>query len=129
MTGSAKQSISPRNGRMDCFVAEFIIGPAEGGTRWLLAMTEGTAIARRLTNPSLHHLGDGLATSCRVGVAAEIPGAQRALAERALDCRHDRLCGGLLAEMFQHHRAGPDHADRVGNALSPNIPRRAGHRP
>jgi len=38
MTGSAKQS---RNflGRLDCFVAEFIIGPAEGGTRWLLAMT------------------------------------------------------------------------------------------
>jgi hypothetical protein len=25
---------------MDCFVAEFIIGPAEGGTRWLLEMTE-----------------------------------------------------------------------------------------
>ena len=24
---------------LDCFVAEFIIGPAEGGTRWLLAMT------------------------------------------------------------------------------------------
>jgi hypothetical protein len=24
---------------MDCFVAEFIIGPTEGGTRWLLAMT------------------------------------------------------------------------------------------
>ena len=24
---------------MDCFVAEFIIGPAKGGTRWLLAMT------------------------------------------------------------------------------------------
>jgi hypothetical protein len=24
---------------MDCFVAEFIIAPAEGGTRWLLAMT------------------------------------------------------------------------------------------
>jgi hypothetical protein len=22
---------------LDCFVAEFIIGPAEGGTRWLLA--------------------------------------------------------------------------------------------
>jgi len=25
---------------MDCFVAEFIIGPAGGRTRWLLAMTE-----------------------------------------------------------------------------------------
>jgi hypothetical protein len=24
---------------VDCFAAEFIIGPAEGGTRWLLAMT------------------------------------------------------------------------------------------
>ncbi len=24
---------------VDCFVAEFIIGPAEGGTRWRLAMT------------------------------------------------------------------------------------------
>ena len=24
---------------MDCFVAEFIIGPAEAGTRWLLTMT------------------------------------------------------------------------------------------
>ncbi len=24
---------------LDCFVAEFIIGPAKGGTRWLLAMT------------------------------------------------------------------------------------------
>jgi len=24
---------------MDCFVEEFIIGPVEGRTRWLLAMT------------------------------------------------------------------------------------------
>jgi hypothetical protein len=50
MTGSAKQSILPREERMDFFrlrslsyggqvVAEFIIGPAEGRTRWLLAMT------------------------------------------------------------------------------------------
>jgi hypothetical protein len=39
MTGSAKQSIAPRKERMACFVAEFIIGPAQGGTRWLFAMT------------------------------------------------------------------------------------------
>src|SRR6266404_7443871 len=33
---------------MDCFVAEFIIGPAEGGTRWLLAMTgSGRAFAKK----------------------------------------------------------------------------------
>src|SRR6267154_1488445 len=37
IASGAKQSISPRKGRMDCFVAEFIIGPAEGRTRWLLA--------------------------------------------------------------------------------------------
>src|SRR5258705_11289159 len=30
----------PGNQAMDCFVAEFIIEPAEGGTRWLLAMTK-----------------------------------------------------------------------------------------
>jgi hypothetical protein len=38
MTGSAKQSIAPQ-ARLDCFVAEFIIVPAKGRTRWLLAMT------------------------------------------------------------------------------------------
>jgi len=37
---------------MDCFVAEFIIGPAEGGTRWLLAMTaRGTSV----TEKDLHY--------------------------------------------------------------------------
>jgi len=39
MTGFAKQSIARQKGKLDCFVAEFIIGPAEGRTRWLLAMT------------------------------------------------------------------------------------------
>src|SRR5439155_5068185 len=31
---------------MDCFVAEFIIGPAQGGTRWLLAMTKDLSPVR-----------------------------------------------------------------------------------
>ena len=35
----AKQSIDQARLPMDCFVAEFIIGPAGGRTRWLLAMT------------------------------------------------------------------------------------------
>jgi hypothetical protein len=38
---ATKQSILSLRGEMDCFVAEFIIGPAEGRTRWLLAMTRG----------------------------------------------------------------------------------------
>ena len=33
------EAIQSREQEMDCFVAEFIIGPAEGRTRWLLAMT------------------------------------------------------------------------------------------
>src|SRR5712691_11696582 len=39
MTGSAKQFIFLFVAAMDCFVAELIIGPAEGRTRSLLAMT------------------------------------------------------------------------------------------
>jgi hypothetical protein len=31
--------MSPQGKKLDWFVAEFIIGPAEGRTRWLLAMT------------------------------------------------------------------------------------------
>jgi hypothetical protein len=42
----AKRSNPPRgHGSVDRFVAEFIIGPAEGRTRWLLAMTKRTALA------------------------------------------------------------------------------------
>ena len=34
-----REAIHLLGGKLDCFVAEFIIGPAEGRTRWLLAMT------------------------------------------------------------------------------------------
>jgi hypothetical protein len=48
----------------------------------------------------------------------DLAGSQGAFAERAFDRGDDRGSGGLLAEMFQHHRAGPDHADRIGDALA-----------
>jgi hypothetical protein len=35
--------------KLDRFVAEFIIGPAKGRTRWLLAMTKPTEIAGNST--------------------------------------------------------------------------------
>jgi hypothetical protein len=41
---------------MDCFVAEFIIGPAEGRTRWLLAMTL-RAHSKQKSLPSLATAG------------------------------------------------------------------------
>ena len=77
---------------------------------------------------SIHHLRHRLAARGRVRIAAEIPRAQRAFAERALDGADDRGRGLLLAEMLQHHRARPDHADRVGDALPGDIGRRAVHR-
>src|SRR6516225_4547950 len=73
---------------------------------WVPAFAGTTA-----TKALLHHLRDRLAAGNRVSIAAEIAGAQRALAERALDRRDDGSGCVLLAEMLQHHRAGPDHAD------------------
>src|SRR5258708_12576591 len=75
---------------MDCFVAEFIIGPAEGRTRWLLAMT--VFCSRRLAGlPEIHHTLPG-----RGHQAREIPAC-------ALDVRRRRLPVG--AEPPQGQRA------------------------
>jgi hypothetical protein len=86
IASEAKQSIAPRNRWMDCFVAEFIIGPAGGRTRWLpcagasrlsQAMTAFTCAQKRKcpgTGPGHHvmlsgcyrgRLTPGLQPSCR----------------------------------------------------------------
>jgi hypothetical protein len=39
IASEAKQSSKRMQWLLDCFVAEFIIGPAKGRTRWLLATT------------------------------------------------------------------------------------------
>src|SRR6266403_2899572 len=66
----AKQSIAPNDELWIASVAEFFIGPAEGGTRWLLAMTAiaagpcGGLVSQRIGNrlPDLVlHLGRGRA--------------------------------------------------------------------
>jgi hypothetical protein len=46
LTASAKQSIAPQSGKLDGFVAEFIVGPAEGRTRQQLAMTTEGSVGR-----------------------------------------------------------------------------------
>src|SRR5258708_5415686 len=46
----AKRSNPEPQARLDCFVAEFTIGPVEGRTRWLLAMTDTTALPDLLTS-------------------------------------------------------------------------------
>jgi hypothetical protein len=39
LSGKSKFAVLRRKSRLDCFVAEFIIGPAKGRTRWFLATT------------------------------------------------------------------------------------------
>ena len=73
-------------------------------------------------------LGHGLAAGDGVGGAAEIAGAQLRIGQHLLDRGDDRGGGVLLAEMLQHHRARPDLADRIGDALPGDVRRRAVHR-
>jgi hypothetical protein len=49
IASAAKQSRDFDSEPLDCFVTEFIIGPAKGGTRWLLAMTVELMTAKTMT--------------------------------------------------------------------------------
>ena len=95
--------------------------------------------ARRRERKSLPHIWPGpraqstiSATALPQAVVSALPPRSRVRSvrspERALDGADDGGCGLLLAEMLQHHRAGPDHADRVGDTLPCDIRRRAVHR-
>ena len=49
---SVSEAVHSRKGRLDCFVAEFIIGRRFAPTRWLLAMTDRATANERL-HPSI----------------------------------------------------------------------------
>lgn len=68
---------------------------------------------------------DRLAGSFRARRAAEIAGARPGITQSALDRRLDTLGGLVFAEMVEHHRARPDHADGIGDALPGDIRRGA----
>jgi len=74
---------------------------------------------------SVQRVGDGLSAGGGVGSAAEIAGAELLLGQDLLDRLDDRGRGVVLAEMLEHHRARPDLADRVGDALPGDVRRRA----
>ena len=52
-------------------------------------------------------------------------GVMMPAAQTCSTARISRLGGGLLAEMLQHHRAGPEAGDRIGDALAGDVERRA----
>src|SRR5579863_4132181 len=82
MTGSAKQSIATK--RQNGLLRRFTPRNDEE--------------ARLERQPLLHHLRDRLAAGGRVGIAAEIAGAQGTFAERAFDGANNGVRRMLLAE-------------------------------
>jgi len=44
---------------MDCFFAEPVIGPAEGRTRWLLAMTSSERLRALMPVPTIYYIRHG----------------------------------------------------------------------
>src|SRR4029077_18102106 len=59
---------------------------------------------------------------------AEIARARFRIGQHLLDRLDDRGGGFRLAEMIEHHRGRPDLPDRVGDALTGDVRRRAVHR-
>ena len=45
-----------------------------------------------------------------------------------LNCRHDAVMRVRMAEVLQHHRSGPDHADWIRDVLTENVGRRTVYR-
>jgi hypothetical protein len=74
IASEAKQSIEPK---MDCFVAEPVIGRRFAPTRWLLAMTGGAINA--VNSPASEKGLSTLASSCFVAVAGILLGTAAGL--------------------------------------------------
>lgn len=66
-----------------------------------------------------------------VGVFALAPrlGVWKRVSRDALDCLHQAVCRGGLAELFQHYHRRPKGADRVGDTLAHDVEGQATDRP
>src|SRR5260370_21756086 len=100
-------------------------------SEWCYPKTSSAAMRAgrpRSQQRSIDGLRNRLAAREGIGVAAEVAGAQRLLAEHALDRVYDGAAGVLLAEVVEHHGARPDLADGIGDALPGNVGRGAVNR-
>ena len=80
----------------------------------------GAACAARLAAAGPSVLIADLDEQAATKVAAEV-GGQDAGGADLLDGAHQQVGGGFLAEVFEHHRAGPEGGDRVGDALAGDV--------
>src|ERR1700730_15872721 len=68
--------------------------------------------------------GNGFTQTSRAGFPADIWRAHLGFRENCGNCRLDGIRTFYNAEMTEHHGAGPDLADGIGNAFSSDIRRR-----
>ena len=68
---------------------------------------------------------DRLRDFLRRRLAAQVGRSRPAFAQHPLDRAQDAVVRVVVAEVRQHQRAGPDRADRVGDALAGDVGRRA----
>src|ERR1700722_9559757 len=54
-------------------------------------------------------------------LAAEVRRVQRRVSCYALNRLHQAIRSGLFAEVFEHHRAGPERADRISDSLTDDV--------
>ena len=68
-------------------------------------------------------LGDRPAQALGGALALDVRGEQRAViaGQHVLDGADDGGAGGVVTQMFEHHRAAPDLADRIGDALAGDV--------
>jgi hypothetical protein len=72
---------------------------------------------RALRYAVLYRFGNRTSEIARFRRAADIPGKRRmrgSCCQYLFDRTDDRCTGVRITEMFQHHRAAPDLADRIG---------------
>ena len=102
---------------MDCFVAEFIIGPAKGRTRWLLAMTIGDV--------GMENVVRVLSTLALRGAVGSLAGRYQAAGGARIDADYaptlgllDRLRGGETADVVILTREGLDELASQGTVVA-----------
>src|ERR1700722_13636223 len=66
--------------------------------------------------------------SARRRLAAKVRRVQQWVRGHAFDRPHQAIRRGLFAEMFKHHRAGPERADWIGDSLADDVESRAVNR-
>src|SRR6185437_10320771 len=79
----------------------------------------------RLAIVALNGRDHGVGHRARRGLAAEIGRVQRRVRRHPFTRPHQTFRRSLFAKVFEHHRASPERADRIGYSLAHDVEGRA----